>query len=205
MNTLLQKKAATCLTGKADSRLSKHNKLVCRAEVETKPVPSSAYAGLPKPDWLPEPVVPALEFLNATDFKLQETSLYKDTLAKYFENKYVKESVGWKPLAETINGRAAMIGFLTGALAEIFGAGPILLQLSKFPQPVLAAVLLITAGSIIPTVKGTEGNYLDSLKDTYTLPEGVFTEANERVHGRLAMVGLGSMILLELLKGSSVL
>jgi hypothetical protein len=53
--------------------------------------------------------------------------------------------------------------------------------------------------------QGTEGNYLDSLKDTYTLPEGVFTEANERVHGRLAMVGLGSMILLELLKGSAVL
>jgi hypothetical protein len=44
-------------------------------------------------------------------------------------------------------------GFLAGALAEIFGAGPILLQLSKFPQPVLAVVLLITAGSIIPIAK----------------------------------------------------
>lgn len=64
------------------------------------------------------------------------------------------------------------LGFLAGASAEIFGAGPLLLQLSKYPQPVLAVLALITAGSIIPVVKGTEGGYLKSLRETYTLPEG---------------------------------
>jgi hypothetical protein len=70
----------------------------------------------------------------------------------------------------------AHAGFVAGASAEILGAGPLLLQLSKYPQPVLAAMLLITAGSIVPVVKGTEGGYLQSLRETYTIPEGVFTE-----------------------------
>lgn len=34
---------------------------------------------------------------------------------------------------------------------------------------------------------------------------GVFTEANERVHARLAMVGVGAMVAIELLKGSALL
>lgn len=38
-------------------------------------------------------------------------------------------------------------GFLAGASAEIFGAGPVLLQLSKYPQPVLVVLALITAGA----------------------------------------------------------
>ncbi len=54
---------------------------------------------------------------------------------------------------QTINGRAAMIGFLGGASAEIFGAGPLLGQLAAAPQPVLLTMALIAAGSIIPVVK----------------------------------------------------
>lgn len=96
-------------------------------------------------------------------------------------------------------------GFVAGASAEILGAGPLLLQLSKYPQPVLAVLALITAGSIIPVVKGTEGGYLKSLRETYTLPEGVFTEPLERVHGRIAMLGVGVMVAVELLKGSALL
>eukprot|EP00878_Enallax_costatus_P002886 GHUV01003080.1.p2 GENE.GHUV01003080.1~~GHUV01003080.1.p2 ORF type:complete len:200 (+),score=72.48 GHUV01003080.1:104-703(+) len=160
---------------------------------------------LPQPDWLPKEAQPVLDFLNATDFDIKQTRFYKDNLQKYVENKYVVDSTGWKQLPESINGRAAMIGFVAGAAAELLGAGPILLQLSKSPQPVLAVLALITAGSIIPIVKGTEGGYLKSLRETYTIPEGVFTEPNERVHGRLAMVGLGAMIVIELLKGSALL
>lgn len=37
-------------------------------------------------------------------------------------------------------------GFLAGASAEIFGAGPLLGQLSASPQPVLVVLALITAG-----------------------------------------------------------
>uniref|UniRef100_A0A383VDQ8 Uncharacterized protein n=1 Tax=Tetradesmus obliquus TaxID=3088 RepID=A0A383VDQ8_TETOB len=162
-------------------------------------------AELPKPEWVPEAVLPAVEFLNRTDFKLQDWDFYKSNLQQYVENKYVTESTGFKALPEIINGRAAMLGFVAGASAEILGAGPLLLQLSKYPQPVLAVMLLITAGSIIPVVKGSEGGYLQSLRETYTIPEGVFTESLERVHARLAMTGVGAMVLIELLKGSALL
>jgi len=98
-----------------------------------------------------------------------------------------------------------MIGFLAGAGAEIFGAGPILGQLAACPQPPLAIMALITAGSIIPLYKGTAGDYLASLKETYGLPDGVFTPAMELLHARAAMVGIASLISIELLKGSALL
>eukprot|EP00775_Hariotina_reticulata_P007000 gene7000-7214_t len=169
----------------------------CRAaETETPttpatPAPTTPAATESTSTEVPEALKPVVQFLSATDFKLEQTDLYKNTLKQYLENKYVVDSTGFKELPETINGRAAMIGFVAGASAEILGAGPFLLQLSKYPQPVLALLALITAGSIIPIVKGTEGGYLKSLRETYTIPEDVFTETNERIYGRLAMLGTG--------------
>jgi hypothetical protein len=60
-------------------------------------------------------------------------------------------------------------------------------------------------GSRCRCMQGTKGEYLDSLKETYTLPEGVFTEVQEKFHGRLAMVGLAGLIFVELLKGAPLL
>jgi hypothetical protein len=94
-------------------------------------------------------------------------------------------------VSNTLLSAAAPAGFVAGASAEILGAGPLLLQMSKFPQPVLAAMLLITAGSIIPVVKGSEGGYLQSLRETYTIPEGVFTES--LVRQRCAWPPLGPL------------
>lgn len=37
------------------------------------------------------------------------SNLYKDNLKQYVENKYVQQATGFKPLAEIINGRAAML------------------------------------------------------------------------------------------------
>lgn len=45
---------------------------------------------------------------------------------------------------------------------------------------------------------------MEALKDV-SLPEGVFTEDMERVHGRLAMLGLISMLLIETVTGKAVL
>lgn len=186
--------------------------LICRVNTEADVQTTEKKVEVPTtdqkvraPEWVPEPIVPALNFLNAQDFKLQESNFYKQYLAKYAENDWVVQSTGFKPIPESINGRAAMLGFVAAAGAEIFGYGPVIGQLSFSPQPVLVILALVTAASIIPIAKGAQGNYLDSLKDTYSLPEGVFTEANERVHGRLAMVGLGSMIFLELVLGHAVL
>ena len=77
-----------------------------------------------------------------------------------------------------------MLGFVAAAGAEIFGQGTFLSQLSKSGVPVVVILAAVIAGSLIPIVKGTEGGYLNSLKDTYALPEGVFTEKMEKVHGR---------------------
>lgn len=68
-----------------------------------------------------------------------------------------------------------------------------------------SCALHLTSPRPAPPPQGTKGEYLESLRDTYTLPEGVFTEAMEKVHGRLAMVGLGGLVLVELLKGSALL
>ncbi len=85
---------------------------------------------------------------------------------------------------------------MAGASAEIFGAGSLLKQLSIYPQPVLVALALITAGSIIPIVKGTEGGYLDSLFDTYALPKDWFTQvrAGEVGDGRRSLQVLGLQV-----------
>ena len=97
-----------------------------------------------------------------------------------------------------------MLGFLAGASAEIFGAGPILKQAALAPQPVLIVFALFIAASVIPVVKGKEGDYSKSLDD-FQLPKEMFTKDMELVHGRLAMAGLFSMLVLEAVFGRAVL
>lgn len=50
--------------------------------------------------------------VSATCCVGRHSDLYKNTLKQYLENKYVVDSTGFKPLAELINGRAAMLGKL---------------------------------------------------------------------------------------------
>lgn len=54
-------------------------------------------------------------------------------------------------------------------------------------------------------MQGTKGDYVDAVRDTYSIPDGVFTEAMERVHARLAMVGLSALVVLELAAGRALL
>lgn len=54
-------------------------------------------------------------------------------------------------------------------------------------------------------VQGTQGDYVDAVRDTYSIPDGIFTEALERVHARLAMVGLSTLVILELVAGRAIL
>lgn len=157
-------------------------------------------------DWtLPEQAGPVVDFLAAEDFKLQEVEVYSKYVKPVVENEMFSQSLGWKQLPETINGRAAMLGFVAAAGAEIFGSGSILAQLSKAPQPVLLIVGIIVASSIIPIYKGAKGDYLSSLMDTYSLPEGLFTAKNEKIIGRLAMLGLGGLLALEVVLGRAIL
>lgn len=54
-------------------------------------------------------------------------------------------------------------------------------------------------------MQGTKGDYVEAVRDTYSIPDGVFTEAMERVHARLAMVGLSTLVALELVAGHAIL
>ena len=62
-----------------------------------------------------------------------------------------------------------------------------------------------TLGVTPRRVQGAKGDYVESIKETYSVPEGVFTPANERVHARLAMVGLFGLLFLEMCTGSALL
>jgi hypothetical protein len=153
---------------------------------------------------VPAAAKPALSFLASKDFKLEESALYKDKLAPLLANKYVSQATGWKELPELINGRLAMVGFLAGGGAELFGAGPLLKQAGSATQPVLIVFALLIAASVIPVVKGGEGDYSKSLDD-FQLPKEVFSKTMELVHGRAAMAGLAGMLVLESLIGRAVL
>jgi hypothetical protein len=63
------------------------------------------------------------------------SDLYKNTLSQYLENKYVAESTGFKPLAETINGRAAMLVRGCCSSADADGCVSQLAGLTASPPP----------------------------------------------------------------------
>lgn len=163
------------------------------------------------PEWVPELARPPINFLNAQDVTLEQviapvtkSGLYKNYLKDYVESPLLKNSFGWNRIPELVNGRAAMVGFVAAVIPELFDAGTVIEQLAAAPQTVVLFIALIYAATVIPIVKGADGDYLDSLKDTYTMPEGWFTEANERVNGRAAMAGMGLMIAFELITGHAL-
>uniref|UniRef100_A0A7S3RAS2 Chlorophyll a-b binding protein, chloroplastic n=1 Tax=Dunaliella tertiolecta TaxID=3047 RepID=A0A7S3RAS2_DUNTE len=189
---------------------------VCKAqEGDSKPEASTSSSSSQPSASAPEslewakPIIAFLESENVkpSDLtsKLTSSDLYQQYGKEFFEGPVGSKSTGWNEIPETVNGRAAMIGFLTAVTGEIFSGSSFLAQFADHPQTVLVTVGLLTVATIIPIAKGTEGNYLSSLYDTYALPEDLFTEKLERVHGRLAMLGLIGLITIELFKGSALL
>ncbi|KAL6751399.1 hypothetical protein V8C86DRAFT_2779093 [Haematococcus lacustris] len=180
--------------------------MVCKAFKEGEPKQVEA------PDWVPAQAQPVVKFFESDDVKLADVlqpirnnGLYKQYAQDYVESATVRDSFGWKKIAETINGRCAMIGFVAGAGAEIFRQKTILYQLAAQPQPVALTLVLLTVATLIPIIKGTDGKYLESLQETYTVPEGWFTEAKEKVNGRAAMLGIAAMLLFEVVTARALL
>lgn len=68
----------------------------------------------------PVQLKPLFDALDSTDVVLTETPLWEKYLVPIASNEYVKQAVGWKSLTEQINGRVAMIGYVTAETARLY-------------------------------------------------------------------------------------
>ncbi|KAL3691685.1 hypothetical protein R1sor_005336 [Riccia sorocarpa] len=100
---------------------------------------------------------------------------------------------------ETINGRAAMLGFVWAFLAEKATGLTVMEQLFKPGATGLVlfvgAVQLLTYATLVPISKG---------ESTDARSFGPFTARAERWNGRLAMIGFAALIVNELIRQSPV-
>jgi len=91
-----------------------------------------------------------------------------------------------------------MLGLLAGVAAEISTGSSIAEQFGKEPTLVVATALIFAAATFAPLISNVE----------VLAPAGfvrnVFTEKAETMNGRAAMVGFGSLLIIEALKGSAL-
>jgi hypothetical protein len=99
------------------------------------------------------------------------------------------------PAPETINGRLAMLGVVTGLAFEFTTGLGLRQQFADHPLTILASFIIIALASYVPITRG------------YTRKEpfenGIWTARNENFNGRVAMLGFTAMILTEALAGQS--
>jgi hypothetical protein len=99
------------------------------------------------------------------------------------------------PAPETINGRLAMLGVVTGLVFEFTTGLGLRQQFADHPLTVLGSFVLIALASYVPITRG------------YTRKEpfenGIWTAKSENWNGRTAMLGFTAMIITEALAGQS--
>ena len=109
---------------------------------------------------------------------------------------------GWTEAAETLNGRAAMVGALHMTLTAPF-FGDVLVQVANAPTPLATLLPILTFASMAPRM----GNALvpasvrDPIMEQWKAVDGpkIFTPELERAVGRLAMAGLAGYVALAIL------
>lgn len=122
----------------------------------------------------------------------------------------VSALTGFKPAVETINGRAAMLGFLLVALSELASGKTFWQQLFSVGGflGVPLVIALAAGGSVAPLatgkVKKVEDGLFPSESDTYPdeLLPTFWTATAESVNAKAAMVGLAALMAQELVSGS---
>ena len=97
------------------------------------------------------------------------------------------------PAPEIINGRAAMLGFVSAIAVEVGSGRDLVSQLNSGGVPwfVLSAGLL-TVASLVPLSKGIS---------TESRSQPIFSSSAEMWNGRFAMLGLLALALTEYVKG----
>ena len=102
------------------------------------------------------------------------------------------------PAPEALNGRLCMLGLLSGVAAELATGKSVPEQFSQEPTLVVATALVLAAATFAPLISNVD----------VVAPAGFvrnfFTEKAETANGRAAMVGFGSLLLIEAVKGSAL-
>jgi len=99
------------------------------------------------------------------------------------------------PLPETVNGRAAMIGVLSGLAAEFSRNVGLKQQIFEAPGPILATFVLIAVASAVPVFRGYTRK--EKFANSFWSPKA------ENWNGRLAMLGFASILLTEQFSGKN--
>ncbi|KAM3755061.1 hypothetical protein ACB098_02G011100 [Castanea mollissima] len=98
---------------------------------------------------------------------------------------------------ERINGRLAMIGFVSAMAVELSSGEDVFAQISNGGIPwFLGTSIVLTFASLIPMFKGIS---------VESKSEGVMTSDAEMWNGRFAMLGLVSLALTEYVKGGTLI
>lgn len=94
---------------------------------------------------------------------------------------------------EIVNGRLAMLGFVSAVGAELNSDVGVLKQWASEPTLITLTFVLFMAGSLVPIL----ANKKESL--------GPFTPSAEMLNGRAAMIGFAALIAAEVANGGSAL
>ncbi|TXG72128.1 hypothetical protein EZV62_000707 [Acer yangbiense] len=100
------------------------------------------------------------------------------------------------PAPERINGRLAMIGFVTALAVEVGNGQDVFAQISNGGIPwFLGTSVVLSLASLIPLFKGVS---------VESKSKGLMTSDAELLNGRLAMLGLVALAFTEYVKGGTL-
>ena len=105
---------------------------------------------------------------------------------------------------EVMNGRLAMMAFVSAAFAELASGKTVGEQVAQEPTGIFLMALTIIGGSLVTICANSEGQEVGPFQ-VGPFAVGPFTKEVEMMNGRAAMVGFASLVAIEAVKGSALL
>lgn len=105
----------------------------------------------------------------------------------------LSEAMAFSGAPELINGRLAQLGFLAAVTAELVTQESVTKQFGEAAVPIILTVVLISAASLIPILKGAK-------REAF----GPLTPEAEVLNSRAAMIGFAALLGIEFVRGSAL-